>query len=244
MPGSKALSLDEYLRLTRGRAFQVLAVVSLLAVYEAGILLTGSTRRNAADALLRQAFGLLGEHGPTAFHAALLLLFIAAAVFTIGRGRDVVTCMPPFLVETGLYAAMLSPAVFLLQEPFLERPAEGLVLDIGAGVYEEIVFRYILIRGAFALIGMDPWRTYFSSHGAWTERVGRIIWPLTVVVLISSFAFAVYHHVGPGGEPLAWGVFAFRALAGLLLAGIFFARGLAAAVYTHAFYDVLVHFAA
>ena len=60
-----------------------------------------------------------------------------------------------------------------------------------------------------------------------------------IAVLVSSLAFALYHHLGAYGEPLVAGRFVFRLLAGTILGVLFATRGLAVVVYMHVFYDVL-----
>ena len=60
-----------------------------------------------------------------------------------------------------------------------------------------------------------------------------------MAILLSALVFSLYHHVGPGGEPLVADRFLFRGLAGILLGVVFAWRGLAVVVYMHVFYDVL-----
>ena len=48
------------------------------------------------------------------------------------------------------------------------------------------------------------------------------------------------HHIPPYGDPLHIGVFTFRFMAGLCFASLFWFRGFAVAVYTHALYDLYV----
>ena len=67
-------------------------------------------------------------------------------------------------------------------------------------------------------------------------RTGRAI---AVAVVVSSLVFALYHHIGPAGEPFTPDRFAFRAFAGTILGVLFVLRGLAVVVYMHVFYDVL-----
>jgi hypothetical protein len=57
---------------------------------------------------------------------------------------------------------------------------------------------------------------------------------------LSSAAFSAVHHLGPLGDPLAVWIFVFRMLAGVLFGLLFWFRGFAVAVYTHAIYDVIV----
>jgi hypothetical protein len=58
--------------------------------------------------------------------------------------------------------------------------------------------------------------------------------------LVSSALFSAAHHVGPLGDPLRLGVFTYRMLAGIVFGLIFWFRGFAVAVYTHALYDMYV----
>ena len=97
-------------------------------------------------------------------------------------------------------------------------------LAIGAGVNEEFVFRLGFFGGLLWL--------------------GRKVLPeqkTTVVltaVLISSVLFSLAHYLGP--EAFAVDTFLFRWLAGVFFCGLFWLRGFAVSVYTHAIYDVIV----
>ena len=57
---------------------------------------------------------------------------------------------------------------------------------------------------------------------------------------ISSLLFSAMHHIPPYGDPFTIGVFTFRVLAGACFGLIFWFRGFAVAVYTHALYDLYV----
>jgi len=100
------------------------------------------------------------------------------------------------------------------------------VMSLGAGVYEETVFRLGIMAGLAALL----------------ERgVGFRRWVAALVALIvSSVLFSAMHHIPPYGDPFTIGVFTFRVLAGACFALIFWFRGFAVAVYTHALYDLYV----
>ena len=96
---------------------------------------------------------------------------------------------------------------------------------VGAGLYEELLFRLTLLPlayGLFRLLRCGP-------RGAGL-----------LAVVASSLLFALCHHLGPGGEAPRFGPFLFRAAAGCVLAGLFWARGFGVAVGTHAAYDLLV----
>lgn len=242
MARRRALSVHEYLRITRSRSFGVLSVVTLLAIYEAGLLWMGSDRRNAAGVILSRFLDDLHPYGGVLFHLSLLLLFLVAAGVAARRRDSLAVVTPMFFVESAAWATVLAPAVLFLRKPFLSLPAgEELLLDMGAGVYEEILFRFLLLGGMLRLAQFDPWSLYPVQKNRPAGPVTHLGLAL-VAVGVSSIAFAWYHHVGPGGQDFSWGIFCFRALAGLLLSLLYLLRGLGVAVYTHALYDVLVHF--
>jgi len=109
--------------------------------------------------------------------------------------------------------------------------AANLVSAIGAGIYEELVFRLILISLLMML---------FQDFLA----VSRT-WSIIASVAISAILFSAHHHIYftqgtfVKGEDFVLAVFIFRAMAGVYFAAIFAVRGFAIAVGTHAFYDII-----
>lgn len=99
-------------------------------------------------------------------------------------------------------------------------------LAVGAGIYEELLFRLILVTGVHFLL-VDLLRL---THG-----IGAV-----VAVVISAVAFAFYHNsIFAGGQVNFW-VLAFYIGAGLYFAGLFLWRGFGIVVGTHAVYDIVV----
>jgi membrane protease YdiL (CAAX protease family) len=101
-----------------------------------------------------------------------------------------------------------------------------LMISLGAGIYEELLFRVLLVSG-LTLIGVK----LFKWHGS---RVG------VFAVVTSALIFAAFHYVGPYGEPLALGSFTFRTVAGLLFSGLYVLRGFGITAWTHALYDIFL----
>jgi len=104
-------------------------------------------------------------------------------------------------------------------------PAARLVGFCGAGIYEEALFRLMLLPpvvGVLRLFGMPR------------------AWRLTLSVLATSVIFSAAHYVGPQGEALDWFSASFRCFAGIFFATLFVHRGFGIAAGTHAVYDVLV----
>jgi membrane protease YdiL (CAAX protease family) len=63
---------------------------------------------------------------------------------------------------------------------------------------------------------------------------------VAVALIVSSVLFSAMHHIPPYGDPLQLGVFVFRILAGCFFGLVYWFRGFAVAVYTHALYDIYV----
>ena len=106
-----------------------------------------------------------------------------------------------------------------------------IITAIGAGIYEELVFRLILI----CLLML------FFQDILHLTRNNSIV----LSVLISAFLFSAHHHIHfingrfGFGEPFAIIPFTFRVLAGVYFAGIFAMRGFAIVAGAHAFYDII-----
>jgi hypothetical protein len=107
----------------------------------------------------------------------------------------------------------------------------SIVTSIGAGIYEELIFRLILIC-LLMFILQDCFRL---------DHKNAII----LAILISAALFSAHHHIiflnGRLGQtaPFNWTEFGFRTLAGIYFAGLFAIRGFAITAGTHAFYDII-----
>ena len=110
--------------------------------------------------------------------------------------------------------------------PPADRLWSELVLCVGAGIYEELVFRLILIC-VVVMIGHD----LLKWSAGWTLALG---------VLISSVLFAAHHHAPMGSEPFHAARFFFRFLAGVYLGGVFAFRGYGPAAGAHVAYNLIV----
>jgi membrane protease YdiL (CAAX protease family) len=102
--------------------------------------------------------------------------------------------------------------------------AEGVALSLGAGLFEELAFRVVLVT---ALL--------------WGTRVVFANWlSVALSILGAAFLFSLAHYVGPFGEPYSPGSFLFRWAAGLVFTLLYYTRGFAVTAYTHALYDLWV----
>jgi membrane protease YdiL (CAAX protease family) len=102
---------------------------------------------------------------------------------------------------------------------------DSLLLSVGAGIYEELVFRLIVISLLIILL-ID---------------IGRIrqVPGVALAVIISSLLFAAHHYPPVGADTWSASEFAFRAAAGAYLAAVFVVRGFGLAVGCHVCYDII-----
>jgi hypothetical protein len=228
---------EGYFARSRSVALSCVAIAPVAAFYEVGLVMTNAQVVNGAELLLRSLFMIAGPvYGPIAWRCALGLAVLTAAVVVVRGNFKIPGDILGVIAEGCVLGLLLGPAALWIQgrvSALLSLSQESrslslnLALALGAGVYEEVLFRLILLSALYTCIrrvGSAGSHPVLAAAGA---------------VVISAVLFSGFHH-WPGGEPFAWQPFCFRAIAGLALGGIFIARGLGVAVYTHAAYDLLV----
>jgi Type II CAAX prenyl endopeptidase Rce1-like len=102
------------------------------------------------------------------------------------------------------------------------------MVSLGAGLYEELLFRVLLV-GAIAALGTRAFGWRPVTAGVVAVGAGAII-------------FSAFHYIGPFGEPLDAGSFTFRLIAGIFFSALFVTRGFGITAWTHALYDVFLLF--
>ena len=176
-----------------------------------------------------------------AINAAFLVSFCVGIVIVRRRGGTFEPRIFPYVVvESTVYASLFGAAVLQIMNVLgfgglLASGANGaefgviqkIVLSLGAGVYEELVFRLIGMGGIFWVL-----ERFARDLPRWISAL--------IAVTLSSLIFSAIHHIGALGDPFTLGVFLFRFFAGALLAFIYWTRGFAVVVYTHAIYDIIV----
>jgi hypothetical protein len=237
-----------YFAASRAPRHSLIFALPLLLLYEAlAFLLSGDQLgdvRNGADVLLKSVFiALGGRHGVTAFGAVLL----GVGTWLVVRDRRKQGEIQPrffagMLLESVGYALLLggvaSTLTSLLLHGRLALVAQGsagivdfslptqLMISLGAGIYEELLFRVLLVSGLAGLArGVFRWRPV--PAGVFAAVLGALI-------------FSLFHYVGAYGDVFTLGSFTFRAVAGLLFSGLFLLRGFGIAAWSHAMYDVFL----
>ena len=98
-------------------------------------------------------------------------------------------------------------------------------LAIGAGIYEELIFRMALI----SLL-----HTLFVDAMRLGER-----WGIGIAIAVSAVLFAMYHPLGAEGGGIDWSRATFYVGAGAYFGVLYVMRGFGIAVGAHAAYDLL-----
>ncbi len=230
---------DAYLAVTHRPLHSLLFLLPMVLAYEIGMAMTysgaaiGERRGLAAEQLLHWFFSLFGATGaylPGAVLVAVLLVWhIACAhpwkvsiqpLFGMA-GESVLLAIPLLLLHHWLPGLRATTAAV---PDVVSSAAEDLLLSVGAGIYEELLFRLIAITLLILI---------FVNTFGMKEIAG-----VALAVIISSLMFGMHHHAPIGEEAWSAGAFAFRSAAGAYLAAVFVMRGFGLAVGCHVIYDV------
>jgi hypothetical protein len=140
-------------------------------------------------------------------------------------GESLLLAMPLIVMGQLISFHMLTANGHENGMPALGSAWEGLVISIGAGLYEELVFRMLLI----ALL-----HTVFVNLFDLKESTGS-----TLAVLLAAVGFALYHPLQIDGQ-FSPGRLIFYLLAGSFFGAIYMMRGFGVVVGVHAMYDAIV----
>jgi len=233
-----------YLRATRHPWPCLMFLFPLLLAYELGVIFIGgadaNALRNGADVWVRRS---LNWYGIDQIWVPPLVLLLVLFVWTwwrwSDRPREPLAACFGMAIESAVFAGLL----FLVSRNFrflvdqsglnehilnqiqFQAPAAGqLITFVGAGIYEEALFRLGLFRIISLLLRV-----------ALPNWFGKLI-----AAILAALAFAAAHHIGENSESIVPIVFFFRTMAGLFFTLLYIWRGFGIAVGAHAGYDVLV----
>ncbi len=194
--------------------------------------------RNAADPVTSELKAL--AHHSLPLYASLTVAIGAAFVLVLallGRGRSLSPSRFAWMAAEGVVYAIAMrlfggwvvgnlPLAGGDAGALPSGPFGSIVMSLGAGFYEELLFRV-------GLFGVGAWVIKTMLGLGPSGLVALALWALA-----SSAAFSGWHHVGPLADAFDGKVFAYRAACGLALTAIYAFRGFAPAVWTHTLYDV------
>jgi membrane protease YdiL (CAAX protease family) len=222
---------------SRSSFYSFLFTIPLFFVYEVSILFLSKDDiivvRNGADFLMRnilESFDIYGLYG-------LGFVFFFGFIFTFifflknKRTREINSNFLFFMfIESVLWSftlyLMLSKFMLVLMNPTGKMILQQVTLAIGAGIYEEFLFRVLLIAGLANILGFIF---------LWKQLARKI-----VALIISGGIFSAFHFMGEYGDFFSMELFLLRFFAGIILGSLYLFRGFGITAYTHSIYDLIV----
>ncbi len=234
-----------YLSLTRTATYGFLSALPLIILYE--VLIIGANRgrdgeiRISSEVWLKEILATMGATGMHILGGLLILVGIGIVIYERKKGiRLRISYFIGIVIESTVYAVLVallvSEIVWRLFDPSavptgiigLQETMDlwtQIALSIGAGIYEELVFRVIIVGGLFlvlhALLG-------FKSVA------------YLVAAVAGALLFSAVHYIGSMGDAFTAASFTFRFLFGLALNVLYLTRGFGVAAWTHALYDIMI----
>ena len=237
-------TLQDFFVKTRSYFFGLLSILFLLLLYEgfsAALYENQPTEvRNSAELIFKRTFSYIGPYGSWLLWTIYFLLLVWA--YWQAKNQQQLDFKFIYFIyiifESALYALAFgvlvsqltaySASLLTIQASTPATDVSGKVLlAIGAGVYEELFFRFMLI--SFLLL-------IFNRMAGGNRPVYIVL-----TIFIAAALFSGFHYVG-GREVYTFDSFLFRFYWGVILGSLFVVRGLGVAVYTHTIYDMLLIF--
>lgn len=219
------------------RPLQILVfLLPLVLVYEVALVsvLRSESVNIDAHRRLREFFEALGLY-PAGMYLPGVLLIVVLLIWHVlarekwtvdwkalgGMAVESALLVLPLFVFSQMIARFAVPAIMLDDPSDIGRYSllARLSISIGAGLYEELIFRMLIIAVVHAIL---------VDVAKQKESVGA-----TVGVLLSAILFTVYHPNLTGPR------IAFFFIAGVYFGLIYLWRGFGIVVATHAIYDIV-----
>ena len=226
-----------YFLQTRSSFYSFLFTIPLFFIYEVGIFFLSKDDilvvRNGADFLMRsilESFGIFGLYG---LGAIFLIGFIITYIYFFNdKSNKSIRADYLFIMifESVCWALilyfLLSKFMLVLMNPIGKTITQQVTLAVGAGIYEEFLFRVMLISGLTGIIGFVF---------LWSEKVRK-----AAALIIAAGIFSAFHFVGDYGDFFSMELFLLRFFAGIVLGVLYIARGFGITAYAHSIYDLIV----
>ena len=233
-------STKHYFSTTHTLLYSYLISLPLLLLYEVLIFLaqpdSEQVVRISVDVWIKTLFSYFGKD----VLSITLILVALVGMVVLYRERKKLSSLKmsyffTMLIEASFYAFFLALLINTTVSGLLQivqsSPIESLTtlqqlaLSLGAGIYEELFFRVILVS-ALLLIFKKVFSKKSVAFGS--------------AILLAAIIFSLVHYVGAFGDPFTLSSLLFRFLFGLALNAIYLWRGFGMAAWTHAVYDLMI----
>ena len=226
-----------YLHDSRSALYSFIFTLPLLFIYETGILFLSNDDiviiRNGADFLLKnilESFGIFGLYSLgivffIGFSVSYLIYFRSENNKNI-KAEYLFTMMIESIVWSAILYFLLSKFMLVLMNPIGKTIIQQVTLAIGAGIYEEFLFRVILISGLSFVIGFIF---------LWNDILVKVS-----ALIVSAGIFSAFHFFGDYGDFFSIELFLIRFVAGIILGLLYYFRGFGITATSHSIYDLIV----
>ena len=242
MTSTSQSSIKRYFSDTNSLLYSYLISLPLLLLYEVLIFIAQPDSEHAVrisvDVWIKTLFSYFGQD----VISIMLILVALIGIYILYRDREKLSSLrlryfAGMLAEAAVYAFVLSILISTAISSLLQMlqaqasPVESLsilqqlALSLGAGLYEELFFRVLLVSALLWIFNH-----FFSKKAA----------AYTAAIFLAAVIFSLAHYIGVMGDPFTFGSFLFRFLFGLALNAIYIWRGFGMAAWTHAIYDLMV----
>lgn len=246
-PEQAALS---YWELSKQPLQILIFLLPLIIAYELGLVLVlqgedGTVMSNVAHVTLLRFFNTLGIEALSGLYLGGVAIVVVLLVWhlmlprphgawrvdgstLLGMAAESAVLTLPLIVLGLLITRSAISLTSLAAEQQLADMGlmAGLTVSIGAGLYEELIFRMILIAILHAVL-VDLFK---MSHA-----VGA-----TIAVALSAAAFTWYHPLKDAAGEISMQRLVFYFAAGLYFGALFVFRGFGIVVAVHALYDIVL----
>jgi len=231
--------MKKYFKQTNGLLYSYLISIPLLLFYEILILISqpqGNIARISVDVWFKSFFTYFGLN---AISTTLIVAAFIGGIIVYKKRGELKSVQKNYLAlmigEAAFYAILVAIVVSNVVDFILLQSANGLAgdfnklqliaLSLGAGLYEELFFRVILVSFLIFVFNKIFKNKYYSTG---------------VAIIAAALIFSGVHYLGNFADSWLLSSFLFRFLFGLALNLIYVIRGFGLAAWTHAIYDLIV----
>jgi len=228
-----------YVDYTKSIITSILFIFPFLFLYEFIAFFKFSNQsyqiRNTADIIIRDFIGLFTDNVMFLYSVAIatIFIFIFISKFSeIKKYKFNLKYISLMYLEGLSWGLVL--IVFLNGFTYFNSTYQGIIVDdyllsfyfcVGAGIWEELLFRLICINFIFFLLKYFRFSTLLS---------------LILSFTISSVFFSLFHYIGTMGDTFTIYSFIYRFLGGFYLSILYYYRGIGISMMTHFVYDFLL----
>lgn len=224
-------NFEGYVAQSRSLALSFVLIAPLLLLYEVALVWCPRAHASGAGRVVRDTLSAVFRTREGITVNAIVLALLLVTVVLLARRRQLrLNLILPMMLESTAWAVVLVGIAVLIFRRLsnialnIGGAGPGVLLNVidsvGAGVYEEILFRLVLTS-----------ILYFVGMKLFGERSSVVA---MFAVTGSALVFAVCHVTAPGL------VLFFYFVLGVFFSGLYTWRGLGVAVYTHIIYDIIV----